>query len=170
MLSLENVTISRFAGRHRGLPLRKACLSLNLHLEMTDTAGGRSGPPLHRNVELSTSQARPSPYARVWTEACPFERVIIQSNPTKEKTSRCFQREAFVKRDNPSYGVINTIPTLARNLSMLFMVFHQMKKRKTSLCFQREAFITRDNPSYGVINTIPTLARSLSMLRWFSIK
>ena len=113
------MTISTIAGRHRGLPLRKACLSLNKHPEMTDTAGGRSGPPLHRNVEVSTSQARPSPYAQVWTEACPFERVIIQSNPTNEKASLRFWREAFIKRDNPSYGVINTIPTLARSLSML---------------------------------------------------
>jgi hypothetical protein len=52
-------------------------------------------------------------------QACPYGRLIVQSNPTKEKTSRCFQREAFVKRDNPSYGVINTNPTLARSLSML---------------------------------------------------
>jgi hypothetical protein len=36
------------------------------------------------------------------TEACPYERLIVQSNPKKEKTSLCFQREAFTKRDNPS--------------------------------------------------------------------
>ena len=56
---------------------------------------------------------------RAGTEACPYESLIVQSNAQKEKTSLRFWREAFVHLENPSYGVINTIPTLARNLSRL---------------------------------------------------
>ena len=53
--------------------------------------------------------------------------MVFHRKERKEKTSLRFWREAFIKRDNPSYGVINKDPTLARNLSMLGLLGYQSR-------------------------------------------
>jgi len=79
--------------------------------------GGRSGPPLHRIYVDSASEI----LFRSLPGACPRSGGF--SSNEKEKISLCFQREAFAKSDNPSYGVTNKVPIFAKILSMLRWFF-----------------------------------------------
>jgi hypothetical protein len=79
--------------------------------------GRRSGHPLHRIYVDSASEI----LFRSLPGACPCSGGF--SSNENEKTSLRFQREAFVKLDYPRYRVINTIPRVARSLSMLRWFF-----------------------------------------------
>jgi hypothetical protein len=59
--------------------------------------------------------------------------LISIEEKEKKKASLRVWREAFVHLENPSYWVINKDPTLARNLSRLFIDFHRRERKEKSV-------------------------------------
>jgi hypothetical protein len=105
--------------------------------------GGHSGPPLHRIYVDSASEI----LFRSLPGACPRSGGF--SSNEKEKTSLCFQREAFAKSDNPCYGVTDKVPIFAKILPMLRWMFIKRKRKNLPLFPERGFRQTRFSPLQG---------------------